>query len=250
MRFRYRSSVVVAVPALLLVWTPVALNAQSGQAPIVVSGGELVAEGTAFELSVRNNTPLAVTAWGPHADYTYDDGKTRGGTWGGEGVYTFEGVVPDESRQRVIPHRTTIRARFPIADTSGYGGAAQISVSLGYAVFEDGTAVGSEFHIARMFEVRAKDARGWLQVQEALARARTGATGRVALARAQAEMADKDEGDASTSPVRETRINLSIFAERSQQGLMPDSEVDIRLLDLQRRAETMAAVAAKHAVRR
>lgn len=250
MRFRSRSSMLVAVPVLLLVAAPVALNAQSGQAPIVMSSGELVEGGTAFELTVRNNTRLAVTAWGVDAEFTYDDGKSRGGTWGGEGVYVFEGVAPDESGQRVIPPHTTIRARFPIADTSGYRGAARISVSLSYAIFEDGTAVGSESHIARMFEVRAKDARGWLQVQEALARARTGATGRVALARAQAEMADDGEGDASPSPVRGTRINLWIFAGRSQQGLMPDSEIDKWLLELQQRVETMAAVAAKHAARR
>ena len=251
MGFRYRSSMLVGVPVLLLVAAPVALSAQSGQAPIVMFGGELVGGGTAFELTVTNNTPLAVTAWGAHAEFTYDDGKTKGGTWGGEGVYIFEGVVPpDESGQRVIPPHTTIRATFPIADTSGYRGATRISVSLGYAIFEDGTAVGSELFTARVFEARAKDARGWLQVREALTRARTGATGRVALARAQAETAYEDEGDASSSPVRGTRINLSIFAKRAQKGLMPDSEIDKRLLELQREAETMAAVAAKHAVRR
>jgi hypothetical protein len=250
MRFRYRSSMLMGVPVLLLVAAPVALSAQSGQAPIVMSGGELVGGGTAFELTVRNNTPLAITAWGVHAEFTYDDGKTRGGTWGGEGVYTFEGIATDETGQRVIPPRATTRARFSISDTSGYRGAAGISVSLGYAIFEDGTAVGSESYIARVFEVRAKDARGWLQVREALTRARTGATGRVALARAQAEMTYEDEGDASPPPARGTRINLSIFARRAQKGLMPDSEIDKRLLELQREAETMAAVAAKHAVRR
>lgn len=249
MQFRYRASMLVSIPVLLLVAAPVALSAQSGQAPIVMSSGELVGGGTAFELTVRNNTPLAITAWGVHAEFTYDDGKTRGGTWGGEGVYTFEGIAPDETGQRVIPPRATKRARFSISDTSGYRGAAGISVSLGYAVFEDGTAVGSELFIARVFEARAKDARGWLQVREALTRARTGATGRLALARAQAEMAYEDEGDASP-PARGTRINLSIFARRAQQGLMPDSEIDKRLLELQREAETMAPVAAKHAVRR
>ena len=63
-------------------------------------------------------------------------------------------------------------------------------------------------------------------------------------------MADDGEGDASPSPVRGTRINLWIFAGRSQQGLMPDSEIDKWLLELQQRVETMAAVAAKHAARR
>ena len=91
MRFRSRSSMLVAVPVLLLVAAPVALNAQSGQAPIVMSSGELVEGGTAFELTVRNNTRLAVTAWGVDAEFTYDDGKSRGGTWGGEGVYSIRG---------------------------------------------------------------------------------------------------------------------------------------------------------------
>jgi hypothetical protein len=250
MRFRYRSSMLAAVPVLLLVAAPVALSAQSGQAPIVMSSGELVGGGTAFELTVRNNTPLAVTAWGVHAEFTYDDGKTRGGTWGGEGVYTFEGIATDESGQRVIPPRATIRARFPISDTSGYRGAAGISVSLGYAVFEDGTAVGSESHIARVFTIRTEDARAWLRVQEALTRARTGAAGRAALARAQSEMAYEDESSFGDHPARGTRVNLSIFADRSRKGLMSDSRIDELLLTLQREAEAKAKAAAKHAVRR
>jgi hypothetical protein len=250
MRFRHRSSMLVAVPVLLLVAAPVALNAQSGQAPIVMSSGELVGGGTAFELTVRNNTPLAVTAWGVHAEFTYDDGRTLGGTWGGEGVYSFEGIVTDESGQRVIPPRTTIRARFPVSATSGYGGAARISASLGYAVFEDGTAVGSELHIARVFATRAEDARAWLRVQEALSRARTGATGRAALARAQSEMAYDDEGSSGDRHARGTRVNLSILADLSRKGLMPDSRIDQLLLEQQREAEARAQAAAKHAVRR
>jgi hypothetical protein len=63
-------------------------------------------------------------------------------------------------------------------------------------------------------------------------------------------MAYEDEGDASPPSARGTRINLSIFAERAQKGLMPDSEIDKRLLELQREAEAKAKAAAKHAVRR
>jgi len=240
----------VAVPVLLLVAAPVALNAQSGQAPIVMSSAELVEGGAAFELTVRNNTRLAVTAWGVDAEFTYDDGKTRGGIWGGEGVYTFEGIRTDESGQRVIPPGATIRARFPMSDTSGYRGAAGISVSLGYAVFEDGTAVGSEFHIARVFAMRTENARNWLRVQEALTRARTGATGRAALARAQSEMVYEDETNFGDNAARGTRINLSMYADRSRKGLMSDSRIDELLLKLQREAEAITKAAAKHAARR
>jgi hypothetical protein len=63
-------------------------------------------------------------------------------------------------------------------------------------------------------------------------------------------MAYDDEGSFGDRHARGTRVNLSILADRSRKGLMPDSRIDQLLLEQQREAEARAQAAAKHAVRR
>ncbi len=237
--------------ALLLVALPAIPLAQVPTSPVVVADSVTGDDGSQVTFTLRNSTGLAVTAWGVTISYTRNDGQAMNSLRRYSDAYlVVERPVASTLATSIVPPYGEHSATQHFGPTDKPAPGTPASVVVDFVIFEDGTAVGNESSIARVFQRRASDARVYSRVSEALRQAGEGASGQAALDRAQSLLRFLGEDLSGDARADNTRHSVSTALERIKTGHMKTSEADGILRSLLDNATADAQAAAKHAVRR
>lgn len=248
MRSRRRLSVLAA---LLSITVPAAVGAQQPNPPVVAIDPVLTGGGTRLTITLTNSTASAVTAWGITLSFTMSDGQVRVEGRTADGYLGAEGIeMTRAARQRVV--RAHGRSEPTFLYPPGYwpSPVVDVGVKLDFAIFENGTAAGSESGIAEVFEQRAADARVLRRMRDALGQVGDTVSGRPALERASSLLEFPDAGTAADTYARVARRNVAMMLERVRSGRMTASEADSFRRNLLNDTAARAEAAVKHAVRR
>jgi len=229
---------------------PATLLAQTPSPPVVASAGSVIeGGGTYLTFTITNNTSVAVTAWGVKAAYALPDGQVSRQRYGRDGYLSFAGVIPDLDRTIVPPH-SVVEQKIRINPSNGLRSAIRVDMEADFAIFADGTSLGSEQEIADMFAGRSADLRAWRRIQEAIESARKTASGPSAVVLVQNELVSGDEGTFADRHLKTTRANLAAILAKARDDQAPDAEVNASLGSLLEQATARARAAADHSTRR
>jgi hypothetical protein len=119
---------------------------------------------------LTNDSPQAITAWGVEYQLTQSDGTSRHEAHGRD-VYKSaqRGCDTQDLSSCIVPPRQAHRVRFIASSKEEF---AAVTLHLEFAIFADGSGIGSDRWRADFFEHRNAESRGWKQVLAILLSAR------------------------------------------------------------------------------
>ena len=178
---------------------------------------------------LTNDSAVAVTAWGVMHTMTRNDGTSSDGGHATDVYKSFERGCDGQERSRCfVPPGQARRVRFMVSSKEDY---VSVTLRLEFAIFADGSGVGSERWRADYFEHRNAESRGWKQVLTILLAEREevgpGADG----ARAAARELDKGIPERGSDRIREYESGpRKLAAGNLRRGVERPEQAD-RVLD-------------------
>jgi hypothetical protein len=215
----------------LAVLAPHTATAQPPEVPVRATDPILVKEGRFqyVDYLLTNDSRQAITAWGVEYHVTKSDGTTRDEAHGRDVYKSFQrGCDNPDLSSCFVPPRQARRVRFIASSKEEY---ASVTLQLEFAIFADGSGVGSERWRTDFFEHRNAESRGWKQVLAILLSAREEAGPGVEGAQAAIRELDTVKVQRGVDRIREYEAGPRTLASGNLRRGMERTEYASRALD-------------------
>jgi hypothetical protein len=230
--------VLAFVVAVATIGPPTAV-AQPPTAHVRATDPILVREGRFqyVDYLLTNDSPQAITAWGVEYQLTKSDGTTRNEAHGKDVYKSFQrGCDTRDLSSCFVPPGQAHRVRFIASSKEEY---VSVRLQLEFAIFSDGSGVGSERWRSDLFEHRNAESRGWKQVLAILLSAREEAGPGVEGTQAAIRELDKVQAQRGVDRIREYETRpRSIASGNLRRGIGRDDHASQPLDDMIQMAGT------------
>jgi hypothetical protein len=243
MSTRSLAFVLVALATL----APRTATAQPPEMPVRATDPILVKEGRFqyVDYLLTNDSPQAITAWGVEYQLTQSDGTARHEAHGRDVYESFQrGCDTQDLSSCFLPPRQAHRVRFIASSKEEYAG---VTLQLEFAIFADGSGIGSDRWRADFFERRNAESRGWKRVLAILLSAREEAGPGVEGAQAAIRELDKVKVQRGVERIREYEAGpRALGSGNLRRGMERPDYASLALDDMIRMARTEIVMLEPH----